>query len=53
MKDKAYKPRGRTKDELTQAYKSYADYDFPNNETRHPRCKKAADFFLRTPTYDE
>ena len=22
---------------LTQTYKSYADYDFPNDETRHAR----------------
>ena len=39
MKDKANNSRGREKDELTQAYKSYADYTFPNNETRHPRWK--------------
>ena len=36
MKDKADKSRGRVKDELTQSYKSYADYAFPNDETRHP-----------------
>ena len=36
MKDKADNSRGRKKDELNQAYKSYADYAFPNNETRHP-----------------
>ena len=37
------KSRGIEKDELTQFYKSYADYDFPKNETRHSRCKNAAD----------
>ena len=37
MKDKAENLRGRVKDELTQAYKSYADYAFPKKETRHPR----------------
>ena len=25
------------KGELTQAYKSYADYAFPDKQTRHPR----------------
>ena len=29
MKDKADHSRGRGKGELTQAYKSYADYAFP------------------------
>ena len=38
MKDKAENSRGREKYELTQSYKSYADYAFPNNETRHLRC---------------
>ena len=37
MKDKADNSRGRKKYELTQAYKSYADYAFPNNETCHQR----------------
>ena len=31
MKDKSDHSRGRGKDEFTQAYKSYADYTFPNN----------------------
>ena len=31
MKDKADNLRGRGKDELTQAYRSYADCAFPNN----------------------
>ena len=53
MKDKADNSRGSKKDELTQAYKSYADYAFPNNETCHPRCKNAADSILFTPTNDE
>ena len=46
MKDKAYNSRGRGNNELTQAYKSYSDYAFPNNETRHPRCENEADSVL-------
>ena len=53
MKDKAENSREREKGELTQAYKSYADYVFPKKETRHPRCKNAADYVLCTPTNDE
>ena len=53
MKDKADNSRGRGKDELTQAYKSYADYAFPDKQTLHPRCKNAADSVLCTPTNDE
>ena len=53
MKDKADNSRGRKKYELTQAYKSYADYAFPNVETRHPCCKNAVDFFPCRPTNDE
>ena len=45
--------RGRGKDELTQAYKSYADYAFPDKETRQPYCENAADSVLCTPTNDE
>ena len=45
--------RGRGKDELTEAYKSYADCAFPEKQTRHPRCKNAADYVLCTPTNDE
>ena len=45
--------RVRGKDELTQAYKLYADYAFPKEETRHPRCKNAADSVLCKPTNDE
>ena len=37
LKDKADNSRGRVKVELTQAYKSYADYAFPEKQTRHPR----------------
>ena len=37
MKDKVDHSCGRGKYELSQAYKSYADYAFPNNKTRHPR----------------
>ena len=36
-KDKADNSIGRKKYESTQAYKSYADYAFPDDETRHPR----------------
>ena len=53
MKDKAENSRGRGKDELTQAYKSYADYAFPEKQTRHPRCENAADSVLCTSTNDE
>ena len=53
MKDKAENSRGRVKYELTQPYKSYADYAFPEKQTRHPRCKNAADSVLCTPTNDE
>ena len=42
MKDKAENSGGRGKDELTQAYKSYADYAFSKKETRHPRCENAS-----------
>ena len=53
MKDKSENSRGRRKVELTQAYKSYADYAFPKKENRHPRCENAADSVLCTPTNDE
>ena len=53
MKDKAENSRGRGKDELTQAYKSYADHAFPDKQTRHPSCKNAADSFICPPTNDE
>ena len=46
MKDKADHSRGREKCELHQAYESYSDYAFPNNETRHPRCENEADYVL-------
>ena len=39
--------------ELTQAHKSYANYAFPNDETRHPRCKNAADYVIFSPNNDE
>ena len=35
IKDKAENSLGRVKGELTQAYKSYADYAFPKKETCH------------------
>ena len=50
MKDKAYNSLGRGKHELTQAYKSYAYYAFPNNETCCPRCKNAEDSVICTLT---
>ena len=53
MKDKAESSRGRGKDELTQAYKSYADYAFPKNEGRCLRCENAVYSVLCTPTNDE
>ena len=54
MKDKVENSRGRGKDELTQAYKSYADYAFPDKQTRHLlRCKNSEDSVLCTPTNDE
>ena len=53
IKEKAENSRGRGKDELTQAYKSYADYAFPEKQNRHPRCENAADSVLCTPTNDE
>ena len=47
MKDKAENSFGRGKYELTQAYKSYANYAFPNDEFRHPRWKmKQIQFFV-------
>ena len=53
MRDKADNSRGREKDEFTQAYKSYADYALPNDETCHSHCKNAGDSVLFTPTNDE
>ena len=53
MKDKADNSRGREKYELTQAYKSYAEYAFPNDKTRHPRCENSADSVICSPTNDE
>ena len=53
MKEKAENSCGRGKDELTQAYKSYAGHAFPEKQTRHPRCENAADSVLCTPTNDE
>ena len=36
MKDIVDNSHGGLKDEINQAYKQYANYVFPNNETRHP-----------------
>ena len=52
MKDKSDHSRGREKDKLTQAYKSYADQAHPKDETCHPRCENALDYVLFTPTND-
>ena len=41
MKNKAENSSGREKDELTQAYKSYVNYAFKNDETRNTRCENA------------
>ena len=38
---------------LTQAYKSYAGYAFPEKQTRHPRCEKVADSVICTSTNNE
>ena len=40
-------------DELNKSYKSYADYAFRNDGTRHPHCENASDYVLCTPTNDE
>ena len=52
MKNKADNSRGRERYELTQAYTSYADYPFQNDETCHPRCKNVEDYVICTPTND-
>ena len=52
-KDKSENSRGRGKDELNQAYKSYADHSFTEKETCHPRCENAAYSVIFTPTNDE
>ena len=46
MKDKADNSRGWEKYELTQAYKSYSDYAFPNDDTCNPRCENVSDYVL-------
>ena len=38
---------------MSQAYKSYTDYAFPEKQTRHPNFENAADSVLCTPTNDE
>ena len=52
-KDKTDNSNGRKTGELTQAYKSYADYAFSNDETCYPRCENADDFVLCSMTNDE
>ena len=46
LKDKGDNSRGNKKYEWTQAYKSYAEYAFPNDETSHPRRENAVDHYL-------
>ena len=53
MKDKADNSRGRGGNVLTQSYKSYADYAFPNDKNRHSRYVNAADTVISSPTNDE
>ena len=53
MKDKADNSCGIKKDELTQFYKSYADYSFPNDDTRHLRCENAVEYVICSRTNDE
>ena len=53
IKYKTDNSSGSNKYELTQSYKSYTDYAFPNYETHHARCENAADLFLCTPTNDD
>ena len=38
---------------MKSSLQSYADYALPNDETRRPRCKNAADSVLYTLTNDE
>ena len=52
MKNKSDNSPGRKKDELTQAYRSYDDCAFPNDETCHLRCKNAANYIICSPTND-
>ena len=53
MKDKADNSRGKGGFGLIKAYKSYADYAFPNDETCHPRCENATGSVLCPPTNNE
>ena len=53
IKDKACNSRGRGKCEFAQAYKSYADYAFLNDATRHSRCENTADSVPCKPTNGE
>ena len=50
MKDNANNNRTRRKDILMNEYKEYAEYAFPNDEPRHPRCENAADSVVCPPT---
>eukprot|EP00978_Attheya_sp_CCMP212_P037520 scaffold177762_cov62-Attheya_sp.AAC.1 len=50
MEVQANASRSRSKATLLEAYTSYADFVFPDNEPRHPRCENAADSVLCAPT---
>eukprot|EP00978_Attheya_sp_CCMP212_P030587 scaffold112901_cov35-Attheya_sp.AAC.1 len=50
MEVQANASRSRSKATLLEAYTSYADFVFPDNEPRHPHCENAADSVLCPPT---
>eukprot|EP00978_Attheya_sp_CCMP212_P009286 scaffold21956_cov70-Attheya_sp.AAC.2 len=50
MEAQANASRSRSKAMLLDAYTTYADFVFPNNEALHPRCENAADSVLCAPT---
>eukprot|EP00978_Attheya_sp_CCMP212_P017892 scaffold48234_cov60-Attheya_sp.AAC.6 len=50
MEIQANVSRSRSKATLLEAYTTYADFVFPNNEPLHPRCENAADSVLCGPT---
>eukprot|EP00978_Attheya_sp_CCMP212_P024273 scaffold76016_cov51-Attheya_sp.AAC.2 len=50
MEVQANASRSRSKATLLEAYTTYADFVFPDNEHRHPRCENSADSVLCAPT---
>jgi hypothetical protein len=50
MEVQANASRSRSKATLLEAYTTYADFVYPNNEPLHPRCETAADSVLCAPT---